>query len=110
MFIHEGRYRDGIHAVSADGLMRRMVKEDLKTFDGKPLFPERSAYTVSYELSDQEKDLYEAVTQYVRDEMNRAEQELQHAYRGQDCAGEIPGRPSRGYHPAKPCLSDSSET
>ncbi|HET9967951.1 MAG TPA: helicase-related protein [Streptosporangiaceae bacterium] len=69
----EGRYRDGIHAVSTDGLMRRMVKEDLKTFDGRPLFPERRAYTVAYELSEAEKDLYEAVTQYVREEMSRAD-------------------------------------
>jgi superfamily II DNA or RNA helicase len=69
----EGRYRDGVHAVSTDGLMRRMVKEDLKTFDGRPLFPERRAYTVAYELSDAEHDLYEAVTQYVREEMSRAD-------------------------------------
>ena len=69
----EGRYRDGIHAISTDGLMRRMIKEDLKTFDGRPLFPERRAYTVAYELSDAEKDLYEAVTQYVREEMSRAD-------------------------------------
>ena len=65
----EGRYRDAVHTVNTDGLMRRMVKEDLKTFDGRPLFPERRAYTVAYELSDAEKDLYEAVTQYVREEM-----------------------------------------
>ena len=69
----EGRYRDAVHTVNTDGLMRRMVKEDLKTFDGRPLFPERRAYTVAYELSDAEKDLYEAVTQYVREEMNRAD-------------------------------------
>ena len=48
----EGRYRDAVHTVNTDGLMRRMVKEDLKTFEGKPLFPERRAYTVAYELSD----------------------------------------------------------
>ena len=69
----EGRYRDAVHTVDTDGLMRRMVKEDLKTFEGRPLFPERRAYTVSYELSPGEKDLYDAVTQYVRDEMNRAD-------------------------------------
>ena len=69
----EGRYRDAVHTVNTDGLMRRMVKEDLKTFEGKPLFPERRAYTVSYELSDNEMDLYNAVTDYVRDEMNRAD-------------------------------------
>ena len=48
----EGRYRDAVHTVNTDGLMRRMVKEDLKTFEGRPLFPERRAYTVAYELSD----------------------------------------------------------
>ena len=69
----EGRYRDAVHTVDTDGLMRRMVKEDLKTFEGKPLFPERRAYTVTYELSPGEKDLYDAVTQYVREEMNRAD-------------------------------------
>ncbi len=70
----EGRFRDGVHAMDVDGLMRRMVKEELLTFEGKPLFPERRAQTVPYELSDSEQDLYEAVTQYVREEMNRAEQ------------------------------------
>ncbi|WP_232778629.1 helicase-related protein [Carbonactinospora thermoautotrophica] len=69
----EGRYRDGVHSIDTDGLMRRMVKEELLTFEGKPLFPERIAYTVPYPLSDAERDLYEAVTQYVREEMNRAE-------------------------------------
>ncbi len=70
----EGRFRDGVHAVDVQGLMRRMVKEDLLTFEGKPLFPERRAATVPYELSPAERDLYESVTLYVREEMNRAEQ------------------------------------
>jgi superfamily II DNA or RNA helicase len=69
----EGRYRGAVHTINTDGLMRRMVKEDLKTFEGRPLFPERRAYTVAYELTPGEKDLYDAVTQYVRDEMNRAD-------------------------------------
>ena len=55
------------------GMMRRMVKEELLTFEGKPLFPERRAYTVPYPLSQPEQELYEAVTQYVREEMNRAD-------------------------------------
>ncbi|MFI6405251.1 helicase-related protein [Streptomyces sp. NPDC050548] len=68
-----GRYRAGIHRHDVSGLMRRMVKEDLLTFDGKRLFPERRAYTVPYELSLAEQELYEQVTEYVRQEMNRAE-------------------------------------
>jgi superfamily II DNA/RNA helicase len=54
-------------------MMRRLVKEKLLKFDGRPLFPERIASTVEYELSEDERRLYEAVTDYVREEMNRAE-------------------------------------
>jgi SNF2 family DNA or RNA helicase len=69
----EGRFRDGVHAADVSDLMRRMVKENLLTFDAKPLFPERVAYTVPYRLSDAEAALYKAVTEYVREEFNRAE-------------------------------------
>ena len=69
----EGRYRDGVHAADASDLMRRMVKESLLKFDGTPLFPERIAYTVPYKLSDAEAHLYTLVTDYVREEFNRAE-------------------------------------
>ena len=69
----EGKFREGVHKTVTDGLMRRMVKEDLLTFEGKPLFPERRAETVAYELSDAEQNLYEEVTNYVREEMNRAD-------------------------------------
>lgn len=68
----EGQYRDGVHTADASDLMRRMVKEDLLRFDGTPLFPERRAYTVRYELSDAEMTLYDEVTEYVGTEMNRA--------------------------------------
>ena len=50
-----------------------MVKESLLKFDGTPLFPERIAYTVPYKLSAAEAHLYKAVTDYVRDEVNRAD-------------------------------------
>jgi SNF2 family DNA or RNA helicase len=69
----EGRYRDGVHTADVSDLMRRMVKENLLKFDGTPLFPERIAYTVPYQLSDAEALLYRAVTGYVREEFNRAE-------------------------------------
>ncbi|HOI96198.1 MAG TPA: helicase-related protein [Syntrophobacter fumaroxidans] len=69
----EGRFRDGIHVVDVSDLMRRMVKESLLKFDGTPLFPERIAYTVPYRLSDAEARLYRAVTDYVREEFNRAD-------------------------------------
>jgi SNF2 family DNA or RNA helicase len=69
----EGKFRDGVHVADASDLMRRMVKENLLKFDGTPLFPERIAYTVPYRLSDPEASLYKEVTQYVREEFNRAE-------------------------------------
>ena len=69
----EGRFRDGVHSVDPSDLMRRMVKEKLLTFEGKPLFPERRAYTVDYQLSRDEMSLYDEVTEYVREQMNRAD-------------------------------------
>ncbi|MBU4372686.1 MAG: DUF3883 domain-containing protein [Proteobacteria bacterium] len=69
----EGRFRDGVHVADVSDLMRRMVKEGLLKFDGTPLFPERIAYTVPYKLSEAEAQLYKAVTEYVRQEFNRAE-------------------------------------
>jgi hypothetical protein len=69
----EGRFRDGVHAADVSDLMRRMVKENLLKFDATPLFPERIAYTTPYKLSDAESRLYREVTDYVRDEFNRAE-------------------------------------
>ena len=57
--------------VDVSDLMRRMVKEKLLKFDGKPLFPERKAYTINYVLSPEETELYEAVTAYVREEFDR---------------------------------------
>src|SRR3989441_3978821 len=38
-----------------------------------PLFPRRIAYPVDYALSPLEADLYKQVTDYVRDEFNRAD-------------------------------------
>ena len=69
----EGRFRDGVHATDVSDLMRRMVKENLLKFDATPLFPERIAYTVPYKLTDAEARLYKEVTDYVREEFNRAE-------------------------------------
>mgnify|MGYP001340743888 FL=1 len=69
----EGRFREGVRRADVSDLLRRLTKEELVRFDGTPLFPERRAYTVKYRLSDAEAALYEAVTTYVREEMNRAD-------------------------------------
>lgn len=69
----EGKFRDGVHVVDTSDLMRRLVKEKLLKFDGTPLFPERIASTVQYELSDLETALYKQVTDYVREQFNLAD-------------------------------------
>jgi superfamily II DNA or RNA helicase len=69
----EGRFRDGVHYADTADMMRRLTKEELLRFDGRPLFPERCAYTVKYQLSELEAALYTAVTEYVRTEMNRVQ-------------------------------------
>ncbi|WP_320203692.1 helicase-related protein [Agrobacterium rosae] len=69
----EGRFRDGVHYADTEDMMRRLTKEELLRFDGRPLFPERRARTVKYQLSEGEAALYTAVTEYVRTEMNRVQ-------------------------------------
>lgn len=69
----EGKFRDGAHVSDTSDLMRRLLKEELLKFDGKPLFPERIAYTINYDLSKGESLLYKKVTEYVKEEFNRAD-------------------------------------
>ena len=69
----EGVVREGTRRVDVSDLMRRLVKEELLRFDGTRLFPERRSYTVRYALSNPERALYVAVTDYVRDQMNLAD-------------------------------------
>lgn len=68
-----GKFRDGAHKVDVTDLMRRTVKEEMLRFDGTKLFPDRRAITANYKLSDLEAALYAAVTDYVKEEMNRAD-------------------------------------
>ena len=70
----EGKLRSGKPVPDISDIMRRYVKENLKTFDGKRLFPPRIATTVSYDLSPEEENLYEAVTSYIQEGMNRAKE------------------------------------
>lgn len=69
-----GDGKTGAHKVDVTDLMRRTVKEDMLRFDGTKLFPDRRAITANYQLSGTEAALYAAVTDYVKQEMNRADQ------------------------------------
>ncbi len=68
-----GRLRNDAEVPDVSDVMRRYVKENLLTFEGRRLFPERHAVTAKYDLSPPEQDLYDRVTDYVRTGMNRAQ-------------------------------------
>ena len=53
----------------------RRMKESMHHFDGRPLFLPRNVETVSYELTPHEQELYDAVTDYVANGLDRAEQD-----------------------------------
>ena len=55
-----------------NSLFLRRIKEDMKDFEGKPLFLPRHVSTPSYDLSDPERDLYRKITEYVRNQYNKA--------------------------------------
>lgn len=55
-------------------LFVRRLKEDMKDFKGNKLFPPRHVSTVSFPLTEAEKDLYEAVTTYVKEYFDRAKE------------------------------------
>ncbi len=52
----------------------RRTKEAMKHFDGRPLFLPRHVRTMAYELQEHERQLYDAVTEYVSTGLAKAEQ------------------------------------
>ncbi|MCX6771521.1 MAG: helicase-related protein [Candidatus Micrarchaeota archaeon] len=69
----EGKYTSDMGAPNVSDIMCRRVKEDLLTFEEKPLFPERRAYTKAFLLSLDERNLYEDITSYVKTGFQKAE-------------------------------------
>jgi len=53
-------------------LFIRRLKEDLKDFEGKPIFTNRFPKTIKFRLSEPEKRLYNEVSNYVISQYNRA--------------------------------------
>ena len=53
-------------------LFIRRLKEDLKDFEGKPIFTRRFPNTIKFTLSEEEKGLYNEVSRYVVEQYNRA--------------------------------------
>ena len=53
-------------------LFIRRIKEDLKDFDGKPIFTKRFTTTVKFDLNKEEMELYKDLSDYVRTQFNKA--------------------------------------
>jgi superfamily II DNA or RNA helicase len=53
-------------------LFIRRIKEDLRDFEGRPLFLPRHVKTIAFNLSDEEKTLYNDVSKYVKEQYNKA--------------------------------------
>jgi len=56
-------------------LFIRRLKEDLKDFDGRPLFLPRTVHTISFDIgadSPEEKELYNDLSRYVEEQYNKA--------------------------------------
>lgn len=57
-----------VRELEYDGINKffiRRLKEDMRDWQGKPLYKERFTQTVAYELTPEEKQLYDAVTRYL---------------------------------------------
>lgn len=52
----------------------RRLKEDMKKFDGSAIFPPRHVHSVTFRLTEAERDLYNGVTNYVRHYFDRAKE------------------------------------
>jgi len=53
-------------------LFIRRLKEDLRDFDGKPLFMPRHVTTIKFSITDDERKLYNLLSQYVVTQYNKA--------------------------------------
>lgn len=53
-------------------LFIRRIKEELKDFEGKPLFLPRHVRTIHFHLSEKELELYNDLSKYVENEYNKA--------------------------------------
>jgi superfamily II DNA or RNA helicase len=70
-FAHKAMVTESIQAGDNPIFVRRL-KEDMRTFDGQPLFPPRHVQTLPFRLTPPELELYNGVTRYVQDYFDKA--------------------------------------
>lgn len=69
---------DRVKELSKEGLNKffiRRLKEDMKDWDGHPLYKNRFTKTISYQLTPEEKYLYDQVTNYLTRRKEEATEE-----------------------------------
>ncbi|MDM8233366.1 helicase-related protein [Phocaeicola barnesiae] len=69
---------DRVKELSKEGLNKffiRRLKEDMKDWDGHPLYKKRFTKTISYQLTPEEKYLYDQVTNYLTRRKEEATEE-----------------------------------
>lgn len=64
--------RRALERDSSPYFLRRM-KESMRFFDGRPIFLPRHVATIEYELEPHEQELYDAVTEYVAEGLEKAD-------------------------------------
>lgn len=75
IFASESLVADRIKELSSTGVNKffvRRLKEDMKDWNGKPLFKNRATLTAAYKLTTEEKELYDAVTAYLEQKQKEA--------------------------------------
>lgn len=68
IFATDGLAAKTVQNIDSSGVNRffiRRLKEDMKDWQGQPLFKKRSTKTIAYQLTREEKELYDEVTAYL---------------------------------------------
>jgi superfamily II DNA or RNA helicase len=77
IFATEDLATERIREISHDGINKffiRRLKEDMKDWNGQPLYKKRTTQTVAYQLTPEEMELYNAVTTYLTRKKEEASQ------------------------------------
>lgn len=72
-FAEAGLLKESVESKDNPLFVRRL-KEDMKRFDGTPIFPPRHVQSVQFRLTPAELELYNDVTNYVRNYFDRAKE------------------------------------
>jgi superfamily II DNA or RNA helicase len=78
IFASESLVTSRVNEINESGINKffiRRLKEQMKDWDGNPLFKERFTRTIMYKLTSEEKRLYDRVTQYLMKRREEAKEQ-----------------------------------